>query len=107
MSSKYERFDEFGDTPEEEKVVDHNGSKDDPEWTTGDISLSPEEETPVPATGDESKVVVAETREVNGNANIHADTTSLEDTLVEVEIASNGQIQYIPDGKDLELSKLT
>ncbi|KAJ8028289.1 Phosphatidylinositol 3,4,5-trisphosphate 3-phosphatase TPTE2 [Holothuria leucospilota] len=107
MTSKYERFDEFGETPEEEKVGDRNGSKDDPEWTMGDISISPEEESQLPATGDDSKFVAVRTREVNGNANIHADTSSLDDTLVEVEIASNGQIQYIPDGKDLELSKLT
>lgn len=95
MTTLYEQFDNLS---EDNNTAD---ASDDADWTMGDISAPQHQDVrtlsePDPELG----------KEINGNAINHTSVMESVDPF-DVGIPANGQIQYIPDGKDMKLSKHT
>ncbi|XP_071846580.1 phosphatidylinositol 3,4,5-trisphosphate 3-phosphatase TPTE2-like [Apostichopus japonicus] len=95
MTTPYEQFDNLS---EDNNTAD---ASDDADWTMGDISAPQSQDVrtlsePDPELG----------KEINGNAINHTSVMESVDPF-DVGIPANGQIQYIPDLKDMKLSKHT
>lgn len=98
MTMPYERFDDLLGGKLDDASGSHAGESEDTDWTMGDIRTSGQDDIPT--------LLDIEQGNVNGNV---IKPTSEVDTIdpFDVGVSVNGQIQYIPDGKDMQLSKLT